>query len=93
MASALWNGTIPRGPTFLPATLSHVRFIPRCVKGAEQSTVVHSWTFHTKPTEYIKRKLPSMYHQFLELADVDITKGPIEVGPTCDYMIGGYSGR
>jgi len=46
-----------------------------------------------KPTEYIKRKLPSMYHQFLELADVDITKGPMEVGPTCDYMIGGHSGR
>jgi succinate dehydrogenase / fumarate reductase flavoprotein subunit len=42
-----------------------------------------------KPAEYIKRKLPSMYHQFLELADVDITKGPMEVGPTCHYMMGG----
>jgi succinate dehydrogenase / fumarate reductase flavoprotein subunit len=39
--------------------------------------------------EYVKRKLPSMYHQFLELADVDITRGPMEVGPTCHYMMGG----
>jgi succinate dehydrogenase / fumarate reductase flavoprotein subunit len=42
-----------------------------------------------KPAEYVKRKLPSMYSQFLELADVDITKGPMEVGPTCHYMMGG----
>jgi succinate dehydrogenase flavoprotein subunit len=42
-----------------------------------------------KPAEYVKRKLPSMYHQFLELADVDITKRPMEVGPTCHYMMGG----
>ena len=37
----------------------------------------------------IKRRLPSMYHQFLELADVDITKEPMEVGPTCHYVMGG----
>jgi succinate dehydrogenase / fumarate reductase flavoprotein subunit len=42
-----------------------------------------------KPAEYVIRKLPSMYHQFKELADVDITKGPMEVGPTCHYMMGG----
>ena len=42
-----------------------------------------------KPAEYVKRKLPSMYHQFLELADVDITQGPMEVGPTCHYVMGG----
>jgi succinate dehydrogenase / fumarate reductase flavoprotein subunit len=42
-----------------------------------------------KPAEYVKKKLPSMYHQFRELADVDITTGPIEVGPTCHYMMGG----
>jgi succinate dehydrogenase / fumarate reductase flavoprotein subunit len=42
-----------------------------------------------KPAEYVKRKLPSMYHQFKELADVDITKQPMEVGPTCHYMMGG----
>jgi succinate dehydrogenase / fumarate reductase flavoprotein subunit len=39
--------------------------------------------------DYIKRKLPSMYHQFLELGDVDITKGPMEVGPTMHYTMGG----
>jgi succinate dehydrogenase / fumarate reductase flavoprotein subunit len=42
-----------------------------------------------KPADYVKKKLPSMYHQFRELADVDITKGPMEVGPTCHYMMGG----
>jgi succinate dehydrogenase / fumarate reductase flavoprotein subunit len=42
-----------------------------------------------KPPEYVKTKLPSMYHQFKELADVDITKQPMEVGPTCHYMMGG----
>ena len=42
-----------------------------------------------KPADYVKRKLPSMYHQFLELADVDITKDPMEVGPTCHYVMGG----
>src|SRR5438270_9228609 len=39
--------------------------------------------------EAIKRRLPSMYHQFIELADVDITKEPMEVGPTCHYAMGG----
>jgi succinate dehydrogenase / fumarate reductase flavoprotein subunit len=39
--------------------------------------------------EDIKKKLPSMYHQFKELADVDITTAPMEVGPTCHYMMGG----
>jgi succinate dehydrogenase / fumarate reductase flavoprotein subunit len=39
--------------------------------------------------EYIKRRLPSMYHQFKELADVDITKEPMEVGPTAHYIMGG----
>src|SRR6266404_2679351 len=42
-----------------------------------------------KPAEYVKKKLPSMYHQFKELADVDITTGPMEVGPTLHYMMGG----
>ncbi|HEY7450618.1 MAG TPA: fumarate reductase/succinate dehydrogenase flavoprotein subunit [Vicinamibacterales bacterium] len=39
--------------------------------------------------EYIKRKLPSMYHQFKELADIDITSQAMEVGPTTHYMMGG----
>src|SRR3982074_2818710 len=39
--------------------------------------------------EHIKRKLPSMYHQFKQLADIDITKQPMEVGPTTHYAMGG----
>jgi len=39
--------------------------------------------------EHIKRKLPSMYHQFKQLADIDITQEPMEVGPTTHYMMGG----
>jgi succinate dehydrogenase / fumarate reductase flavoprotein subunit len=41
------------------------------------------------PAAEIQRKLPSMYHQFKELADVDITAEPMEVGPTCHYVMGG----
>ncbi|GAB3229306.1 fumarate reductase/succinate dehydrogenase flavoprotein subunit [Mycolicibacterium hippocampi] len=41
------------------------------------------------PTEEIRRRLPSMYHQFIELAEVDITKDEMEVGPTCHYVMGG----
>ncbi|MCW5923928.1 MAG: fumarate reductase/succinate dehydrogenase flavoprotein subunit [Saprospiraceae bacterium] len=40
-------------------------------------------------TDVIKKKLPSMYHQFKKLADIDITKEPMEVGPTTHYMMGG----
>jgi succinate dehydrogenase / fumarate reductase flavoprotein subunit len=39
--------------------------------------------------EHIKKKLPSMYHQFKQLADLDITKEPMEVGPTTHYIMGG----
>jgi succinate dehydrogenase / fumarate reductase flavoprotein subunit len=42
-----------------------------------------------RPPDYIRRRLPSMYHQFKELAGVDITKEPMEVGPTCHYLMGG----
>ena len=42
-----------------------------------------------RPADYIRKRLPSMYHQFKELADVDITKEPMEVGPTCHYLNGG----
>src|ERR671919_687421 len=42
-----------------------------------------------RDADYITRRLPGMYHQFLELADVDITKEPMEVGPPCHYMMGG----
>jgi succinate dehydrogenase / fumarate reductase, flavoprotein subunit len=40
-------------------------------------------------TEHIKKKLPSMYHQFKELAGIDITQEPMEIGPTTHYMMGG----
>ncbi len=39
--------------------------------------------------EFIRRRLPSMYHQFMELAGVDITSEPMEIGPTCHYIMGG----
>lgn len=42
-----------------------------------------------RPPHEIIKKLPSMYHQFKALADVDITRDPMEVGPTCHYMMGG----
>jgi succinate dehydrogenase / fumarate reductase flavoprotein subunit len=50
-----------------------------------------SWIKRRLPDakEFIKKKLPSMYHQFLKLADIDITEEPMEVGPTTHYMMGG----
>jgi succinate dehydrogenase flavoprotein subunit len=50
-----------------------------------------SWIKQKLPNaaEYIKRKLPSMYHQFKQLADIDITEEPMEVGPTTHYIMGG----
>jgi succinate dehydrogenase / fumarate reductase flavoprotein subunit len=50
-----------------------------------------SWIKQKIPNaaEYIKRKLPSMYHQFKQLADIDITEQPMEVGPTTHYIMGG----
>jgi succinate dehydrogenase / fumarate reductase flavoprotein subunit len=50
-----------------------------------------SWISSRMPraAEHIQRKLPSMYHQFKQLADIDITKEPMEIGPTTHYMMGG----
>jgi len=50
-----------------------------------------SWIKRRLPNaeEHIKKKLPSMYHQFMKLADIDITREPMEVGPTTHYMMGG----
>jgi succinate dehydrogenase / fumarate reductase, flavoprotein subunit len=42
-----------------------------------------------RSAEFVQRRLPSLYHQFKELADVDITAEPMEVGPTCHYVMGG----
>jgi succinate dehydrogenase / fumarate reductase flavoprotein subunit len=50
-----------------------------------------SWIKERLPNAaaHIKKKLPSMYHQFKQLADIDITEGPMEVGPTTHYIMGG----
>src|SRR5215472_8005956 len=50
-----------------------------------------SWIKEKLPNsvEHIKRKLPSMYHQFKQLADIDITEEPMEIGPTVHYVMGG----
>ena len=50
-----------------------------------------SWIKEKLPNapEHIKKKLPSMYHQFKQLADIDITQEPMEIGPTTHYMMGG----
>src|SRR4029450_2463244 len=50
-----------------------------------------SWIKQKLPNaaEHIKRKLPSMYHQFKQLADIDITEQPMEIGPTTHYALGG----
>jgi len=50
-----------------------------------------SWINSKLPNaaEHIRKKLPSMYHQFIKLADIDITKEPMEVGPTTHYVMGG----
>lgn len=78
-------------------TRDHVaRCIVREIKGGRGSPhggvfLDISWIKERIPSapEYIKKKLPSMYHQFKQLADIDITTTPMEVGPTTHYMMGG----
>ena len=78
-------------------TRDHVaRCINREVKGGRGSPhggvfLDIAWIKEKLPNaaEHIKRKLPSMYHQFKQLADIDITREPMEVGPTTHYMMGG----
>jgi succinate dehydrogenase / fumarate reductase flavoprotein subunit len=57
-------------------------------RGSPHGGVFLDVSSRLRPEEIIK-KLPSMHHQFKELADVDITKEPMEVGPTCHYVMGG----
>jgi succinate dehydrogenase / fumarate reductase, flavoprotein subunit len=57
-------------------------------RGSPHGGVFLDVSTRLKP-EVIKKRLPSMWHQFKELADVDITKQPMEVGPTCHYVMGG----
>jgi succinate dehydrogenase / fumarate reductase flavoprotein subunit len=74
--------------------------VARCIvrqikegKGTEHGGVFLdiSWIKEKLPNaeEYIKKKLPSMYHQFKQLADIDITRQPMEIGPTTHYIMGG----
>jgi len=57
-------------------------------RGSEHGGVLLDIASKQSP-DYIKKKLPSMYHQFKELAHVDITKHPMEIGPTIHYVMGG----
>ena len=84
-----------RPPELLPR--DHVaRCIDREVKAGRGSPhggvfLDIAWIKEKLPNaaEHIKKKLPSMYHQFKQLADIDITQVPMEVGPTTHYMMGG----
>ena len=76
-------------PSCRPATTSRAPSTPRSARAAARPTAASSSTSATCPPEHVRRKLPSMYEQFKELADVDITKGPMEVGPTTHYVMGG----
>ena len=87
--------TAKRPPELL--TRDHVaRCINREVKAGRGSPhggvfLDISWIKEKIPNaaEHIKKKLPSMYHQFMQLANLDITKEPMEVGPTTHYAMGG----
>jgi len=79
-----------RPPELLPRD-EVARSINAEVKGGRGSP--HGGVFldiaSRRSAEYIRRRLPSMYHQFMELAGVDITAEAMEVGPTCHYIMGG----
>src|SRR3954447_21472583 len=78
-------------------TRDHVaRCINREVKGGRGSPhggvfLDIAWIKEKLPNaaEHIRKKLPSMYHQFMQLAGIDITQGPMEIGPTTHYIMGG----
>ena len=72
--------------------LHHARSARRAAAArtaASSSTSPGSRSSSPTRAEHIKKKLPSMYHQFKQLADIDITKEPMEVGPTTHYIMGG----
>ncbi|HEX5493839.1 MAG TPA: fumarate reductase/succinate dehydrogenase flavoprotein subunit [Mycobacteriales bacterium] len=79
-----------RPPELLPRD-EVARAINSEVKGGRGSE--HGGVFldiaSRRPAEWIHKRLPSMHHQFKELADVDITAEPMEIGPTCHYVMGG----
>ena len=78
-----------RTPDLLPGTRSPGRSTPRSRPGGQPPGGVFLDIHTRRSADYIRRRLPSMYHQFKELAGVDITKEPMEVGPTCHYVMGG----
>ncbi len=94
-ATARATRTPAARPSCSPATTWRAASCARCARGAAARTAASSSTSRgsrrSSPTraEHIKKKLPSMYHQFKQLADIDITKEPMEVGPTTHYMMGG----
>ena len=73
-----------------PATKSRAPSTPKSRPGAGSP---HGGVFldiaSRRTPEFIRRRLPSMYHQFMELAGVDITREAMEIGPTCHYIMGG----
>ena len=71
-------------------TRSRGRSTPRSRPVAARRTAASTSTSRRGARrEFIRKRLPSMYHQFKELADVDITAEPMEIGPTCHYVMGG----
>jgi len=77
------------------ATTSPAPSCAKCATDAAARTAASSWTSRgsskrlPNARDHIIRKLPSMYHQFKQLADIDITATPMEVGPTTHYIMGG----
>ena len=84
------SGTTDDARSCCPATRSRARSTPRSRPGVVPSTAACTSTSpHARRPTTSASDCPSMYHQFKELADVDITKEPMEVGPTCHYIMGG----
>ena len=79
-----------RPPSCCRATRSPGRSTPRSrpAAGSPHGGIFLDIASRRTP-EFIRKRLPSMYHQFKELADVDITAEPMEIGPTCHYVMGG----
>ncbi|HXJ65578.1 MAG TPA: fumarate reductase/succinate dehydrogenase flavoprotein subunit, partial [Actinomycetota bacterium] len=82
--------TVRRTPDLLPRdeVARAINSEIKAGRGTEHGGVFLDIASRRSP-DYIKRKLPGMYHQFKQLADVDITREPMEIGPTCHYMMGG----
>jgi succinate dehydrogenase / fumarate reductase, flavoprotein subunit len=84
------NDSARRTPDLLPRdeVARAINSEVKAGRGTEHGGVYLDIASRLTPEE-ITRRLPSMYHQFMELAGVDITKEPMEVGPTCHYVMGG----